>query len=67
MEDDLALIRAAGLTLSDEEALQVVMLRRNYAEARSALDSVHLGETEPVVTFRALASPPEPEMSEEGT
>ena len=65
MEDDLALIRVAGLNLSDEEARLVVMLRQNYADARSALNSVHLGETEPAVTFRALESPSEPEMREE--
>jgi hypothetical protein len=53
MEDDLALFRIAGLALSDEDASQLIELRRHFVDARATLAAIHLGETEPVVTFSA--------------
>ena len=64
MNDDVALIRASGLTLTDEETTQLVLLRRHFARDRAALDAVHLGEIEPATTFRAPATPQD---VEEGT
>lgn len=61
MNDDIALIRASGLMLTDEETHQLVRLRRHFARDRAALDAVRLGEIEPATTFRAPVASPDAE------
>jgi hypothetical protein len=53
LRDTIALIRAGGLALTDEEARQVAVLRARYARDRAALAGADLGQAEPAVIFRA--------------
>ena len=67
MDDDLTLLRATGIVLSDDEAARYTALRQHFAPARAALEAVRVGETEPAATFRASIPPPEPTADEEQT
>ncbi|HYI14895.1 MAG TPA: hypothetical protein VEX37_05870 [Thermomicrobiales bacterium] len=56
MIDDLTMLRAAGIDLSDDEAARFIALRQHFAPARAALDAVQVGEVEPAVIFQASTS-----------
>lgn len=53
----LALIRAGGLVLSEEEARQLAALYQRLAPKRAALAAVELGEAEPLVIVVPQAQP----------
>ena len=67
MDDDLTLLRATGIVLSDDEAARFIVLRQHFASARAALDAIQVGENEPAVIFQASAGPPKPGADEEGS
>lgn len=52
-----ALIRAAGLSLSEAETTQLAALYQRLASKRAVLAAVELGETEPLVIVVPQAQP----------
>lgn len=65
MEDDLALIRASGMRLSDEDTAQLTALRQRFAANRAMLDAVRVGEIELATVFHASSASPHSEADKE--